>query len=542
MQYNLKRRPTYPSDNQFLDGTTIKTALYCDGPVELYSLNGSPHNGTLYGYAFVSDTQNAAQEVLTKHVAWWNILGATRLTCTNMGITPRAGKFLSCACLQLPGNPLEDKLQQTSKLSVDEAISLFYDLNGLALSAREASVDIHLNPALIWIGNSMGNAIATPLAISMNGHERSEALIISDIGRLIYRMLTGIMLESANIQPNAYVKKKSAALPSISRWNPDVDTSLSEMVKLCCDQESPKAFQDLKGLQNSLDEYRNSGAFSASDTIARVVKSTKKGGQHGLNKVAGMNKLKELLLEDVVKPIRNPEPYTRYGLTIPNGILLYGPPGCGKTFIARQLAEELEFHFIELIPSEIASPYIHDSVLRIRDIFASAAERAPSIIFIDEFEALMPSRSEMGGNQQYKSEEVNEFLVHLNECAERRIFIIAATNEPSKVDNAVKRTGRLDKHIYVGPPDDDARVELLKMYLNGRPIGGEIDYQGVAAKLDGYSSSDIKFIADEAARIALKQKASGISMEHLWGAIKKSPASITPDMIAKYSDHVDRGI
>src|SRR5207248_902781 len=100
----------------------------------------------------------------------------------------------------------------------------------------------------------------------------------------------------------------------------------------------------------------------------------------GLEKVAGMHILKELLHREVVTPIRNPEPYRRYGLSIPNGILLYGPPGCGKTYIARQLAEELGYHFVEIIPSELASPYVHQSVMRIRELFDSAAEQSPSII------------------------------------------------------------------------------------------------------------------------------------------------------------------
>lgn len=542
MQYNLKRRPSYPSDNKFLDGTKIRTALYCDGPLELYSLNGDSHDEALYGFVFVSDRQNTAQEVLAKHVAWWNILGATRLTCANMGISSRAGKFFSCACLQLSGNSLEDRLQQTSRLSVDEAISLFYDLSSLALSARESDVNIQLNPALTWIGNSMGNSIATPLAISINGQEHLEPAIVRDIGRLVYRMLTGILLlESDSIQSNPRGKKTNT-LPSIRRWNPDVDSTLSELVGMCCDQDKPTAIRDLKSLQVSLNEYKNSGTLLTPAVSDHVLKPTNKDVQHGLNRVAGMNVLKDLLFEEVVKPIQDPEPYKKYGLTIPNGILLYGPPGCGKTFIARQLAEELGFHFIELIPSEIASPYIHDSVLKIRDIFASAEEHAPTIIFIDEFDALMPSRSELGGNQQYVSAEVNEFLVHLNDCASKHIFIIAATNEPDKVDSAIKRTGRLDKMIYVAPPDNEARIELLKMYLQGRPLVGNIDYTEVSNKLDGYSSSDVKNITDEAARIALKENATGISIEHLWGAIKRNPSSITPDIIAKYSGNINRGI
>src|ERR1700756_3602980 len=105
-----------------------------------------------------------------------------------------------------------------------------------------------------------------------------------------------------------------------------------------------------------------------------------------------MRVLKELLRREVVAPIKDPEPFRRYGLSVPNGILLYGPPGCGKTYIARHLAEELGHYFVEIIPSELATPFIHGSVIKIRTMFDAAAERAPAVVFIDEFEALVPSR------------------------------------------------------------------------------------------------------------------------------------------------------
>ena len=111
----------------------------------------------------------------------------------------------------------------------------------------------------------------------------------------------------------------------------------------------------------------------------------------GLDRVAGMHVLKELLRREVVAPIKDPEPFRKYGLSIPNGILLYGPPGCGKTYVARQLAEELGHYFVEIIPSELASTLVHGSVIKIRNVFDAAAERAPAVVFIDEFEALVPS-------------------------------------------------------------------------------------------------------------------------------------------------------
>jgi transitional endoplasmic reticulum ATPase len=253
-----------------------------------------------------------------------------------------------------------------------------------------------------------------------------------------------------------------------------------------------------------------------------------------------MQSLKELLLRDVIDPIHNPQRFEEYGLTIPNGILLFGPPGCGKTYIARQLAEELGHFFIEMIPSEIASPYIHSTVLRVREIFDSAAERAPSILFIDEFEALVPARSELGGFQQYKAEEVNEFLAQLNGCASKQVFVIAATNEPAKIDPAIRRSGRLDKLIYVGPPDNEARGAMLTHHLRGRPCESSLDIGRVATELNGYSASDLKLVVDEAARLAL-EKAELIGMEHIRTAAARVPPSVSEADEQKYRGFTERG-
>ena len=124
-----------------------------------------------------------------------------------------------------------------------------------------------------------------------------------------------------------------------------------------------------------------------------------------------MKELKAQLMADVVNVLQNPEEHKKYRISIPNGILFYGPPGCGKTFVARRLADELQYNFFEVSPGTIASPYIHDTVSRIRNIFQDAARSAPSFLFVNEFEGMVPSRREMGPESQFKSEEVNEWLV-----------------------------------------------------------------------------------------------------------------------------------
>ncbi len=261
----------------------------------------------------------------------------------------------------------------------------------------------------------------------------------------------------------------------------------------------------------------------------------------GLAAVAGMHELKRRLERDVVRPLRHPEKYERYRVTIPNGILLYGPPGCGKTYVARRLAEELGCDFIQVGQSTVGSPYIHQTSLGIRQVFETAAQQSPAVLFIDEFEGLVPARSELGGHQQHKSEEVNEFLTHLDNCAEKGVLVIAATNEPWKIDKAVRRTGRPDKVFLVGPPDCAARAEMLRYHLADRPVDPGLDPDSLAEELEGYSASDIQTLVDDAAREAA-DRSELLGQAHLASARHSVPPSIGPEMIRNYESFGQRGL
>jgi transitional endoplasmic reticulum ATPase len=255
-----------------------------------------------------------------------------------------------------------------------------------------------------------------------------------------------------------------------------------------------------------------------------------------------MDDLKALLYDEVVSALREPDDLQAYGLTIPNGILLFGPPGCGKTYIARQLAEELNFFFKEVFPSEIGSTFIHETTLKIRETFDTASDHAPALLFVDEFESMVPARRSLGAHQHHTSEEVSEFLKQLESCAQRRIVLIAATNEPWKIDPAVIRTGRLDKLIYVPAPDAPARAAMLRFHLYGRRQCDGIDVVALADTLPGYSASDLKLLVDEAARRARKARRP-ISEDDLRHAARELvPASVTPRDELRFLAFGQRGV
>ena len=248
--------------------------------------------------------------------------------------------------------------------------------------------------------------------------------------------------------------------------------------------------------------------------------------------VAGMRELKLTLESDLILPLLEPEIYRQYKVPFPNGILFYGPPGCGKTFIAKKLASMLKYHFMELKPSDLASIYVHGTQEKIGETFREAQEKAPAIIFFDELDAFIPNRG--GGLFHSYSSEVNEFLVQLNDCSKRNILVIGATNYLNRVDAAVRRPGRFDKKIYVGPPDLDARIEAVKNFMKGRPTA-KIDYYTILGPRELYSYADLELIVNEAARRALRERVP-ISSEHFNAAFGEISPSITLEMIREMSE------
>jgi transitional endoplasmic reticulum ATPase len=257
----------------------------------------------------------------------------------------------------------------------------------------------------------------------------------------------------------------------------------------------------------------------------------KKGS--GLALVAGMKDLKETLQIDVINPLKDRTAYLKYGIQPLNGLLLYGPPGCGKTFIAKQLAEELQFSFFEIKPSDLASTYVHGTQEKIGKLFRDARLSAPSIIFIDEVDAILPSRDSDHLNHHYSS-EVNEFLAQLTDCNEKGIFVVMATNRPEVIDQAILRTGRIDKTIYVPLPDFISRKELLKLLLENRPKEELLDLDNISMLLAGYVSSDIKFIVNEVAKIAMKND-DLINSSYFMDVTQKTAPSVGFDQIERYN-------
>lgn len=257
----------------------------------------------------------------------------------------------------------------------------------------------------------------------------------------------------------------------------------------------------------------------------------KKKGE-GFAAVAGMEELKQQMREEVIEPLHNPEEYHRYGVTIPNGMLLYGPPGCGKTFFAKHFAEEVGFNFMCITPATLKSRYVNATQENIAKMFKEAEENAPTVIFIDEMNELVPNR-DSGDIHEMSRSAVNEMLAQMDRTGEKGIFIIGATNYPNMIDPAILRAGRLDKKYYIGVPDIEARMALFRLYLNKRPYDFGLDYHQLADMTQGYVSADIQLIVNDASRNALRQHCK-ITMELLKVAITNTAPSLSNNELRKY--------
>lgn len=219
--------------------------------------------------------------------------------------------------------------------------------------------------------------------------------------------------------------------------------------------------------------------------------------KRGFLDVAGMDELKHLVKEGFINVLQNPECAKAFGIYPPN-LLFYGPAGCGKTFFAEKIAEEVGINFMKVAPDDIASVYIHGTQEKIGELFRKAEHRAPTLLFFDEFDAMVPRRD--ASDRHWQHGEVNEFLSMLNNSSQRGIYVLAATNHPERIDKAILRTGRFDEILYVDMPDAQSRESLFRLKLSDLPAAADIDFLKLAKLTEGYSCSDISYIVQVASR------------------------------------------
>ncbi len=271
--------------------------------------------------------------------------------------------------------------------------------------------------------------------------------------------------------------------------------------------------------------------------------------------VGALQNIREELAISVLEPIRNPEKFKRLGLSLPAGILLYGPPGCGKTLLAKAIAHESGANFISVKGPELLDKYVGESERAVRTVFERARCSSPCVVFFDELDSLVPKRGSDGGGGGGVSERVvNQLLTEMDGLDGRRsVFVIAATNRPELIDPAMLRPGRLDKLLYVPLPTPEDRVSILKALSSNIALADDVDFEviGMSARANGYSGADCAALLREAGLAVLKEDTTldaslqdnmclQISARHFDIAFSSVMPSVTKREEARYQRIRDR--
>ncbi|UCE09528.1 MAG: CDC48 family AAA ATPase [Candidatus Thorarchaeota archaeon] len=253
--------------------------------------------------------------------------------------------------------------------------------------------------------------------------------------------------------------------------------------------------------------------------------------------VGGLAKVKSQLREAVETPLRHPEVFEEMGIRAPKGVLLFGPPGTGKTLLAKAVATESEANFISVRGPEIFNKYVGESEKAVREVFKKARQTAPCVLFFDEVDAILGSRS-MQDDTGVSKRIVNQFLAEIDGLqALQGVLVIGATNRADIIDPAVLRPGRFDSVIFVPPPDKDARLEILKVHTRRMPLDDDVSLEKLAEISEGFSGADLEGLSREAAMAAVRKdwKSRPAKMEHFMEALKEVRPSITPEDLKRFA-------
>ncbi|MCK5265125.1 MAG: AAA family ATPase, partial [Candidatus Thorarchaeota archaeon] len=253
--------------------------------------------------------------------------------------------------------------------------------------------------------------------------------------------------------------------------------------------------------------------------------------------IGGLEDVIQKLVEVVEWPLKKPEAFKRLGITPPKGILIYGPPGSGKTLLARAVATESEANFISVKGPELISKWVGESEKAIREIFRKARTAAPSIIFFDEIDAIARSRGSGSGDSHHSERVISQLLTEMDGLESMKdVVVIAATNRPELIDKALIRTGRFDRFVNVDAPDNKSRKAIFEIYTADMPLADDVDIKKLVEATQYYVGGDIEAICREAGMRALREdmEIETVSAKHFDEALKDVHASTTKEMLERF--------
>jgi len=314
---------------------------------------------------------------------------------------------------------------------------------------------------------------------------------------------------------------REAAMNALRRYLPEIDL------------EKPIPVEVLEKMEVTMDDFINAKRGIEPSAMREFFVEVPRVSWAD---VGGLENVKQQLRESVEWPLSQPEVFKRLGITPPRGILLYGPPGTGKTLLAKAVANESDANFISIKGPEVMSKWVGESEKAVRELFKKAKQVSPSIVFLDELDAIAPKRGTYSGSHVTES-VVNQLLTSIDGLESMEgVVVIGATNRPDIIDQSLLRPGRFDRLILTPVPDLSVRKEVLKIHTKSIPLTSDVLLDTLAERTDGFSGADIEALCREAAMIALREniKIKKVEMKHFEEALKNIRPSLTEELIKYY--------
>ncbi len=314
---------------------------------------------------------------------------------------------------------------------------------------------------------------------------------------------------------------REAAMSTLRRYLPEIDL------------EKPIPVNILEEMEVTMNDFKNAHRGIDPSAMREFFVEVSKVSWED---VGGLEEVKQRLREAVEWPLTQPDVFKRMGIVAPRGILLYGPPGTGKTLLAKAIAHESKANFISIKGPEVLSKWVGESEKAVRELFKKARQVAPTIVLLDEIDAIAPRRGAYSGSHVTDS-VVNQLLTSIDGLESMEgVVVIGATNKPDMLDPALLRPGRFDRLLLTKAPDKKSRTKIFKIHTKGMPLSEDVSLEKLASKTDGFSGADIEGLCREAAMLALRKdiKAKKVTNAHFEGALKDMHASITKELINYY--------
>lgn len=390
-----------------------------------------------------------------------------------------------------------DGLRQAVRVSPENVPLRLHLADTLLRLARPEEAEHELRLALQQAPDDLKLKAALARAFEQQGKQSAAIVVLEELARhpdapprsrVLYARL---LLRAGHVEDAVRQYKKALATDPTT-----ADEQLSDQLGV----SPPDATQDEDDDREVVDG-RLRAAWQPSDTGPGTEVERPKTA---FADVGGLEDLKEEIRMKIIHPLQHAELYRAYGKPIGGGILMYGPPGCGKTFLARATAGEIKAGFLSIGINDVLDMWIGNSEKNLHEVFERARRSKPCVLFFDEVDALAASRSDMRASAGRHL--INQFLAELDGVQSNNdgVLILAATNAPWHVDPAFRRPGRFDRILFVPPPDAPARASILRAMCRGKPVD-DIDYEHVAKKADGFSGADLKAVLDGAIELKLRE-------------------------------------